>query len=98
MGFSLLKNQVKNCSLGYMEQAPSRGHEASPQSGLGVGCKLCSSSKNLRGLYVSAQARRMGISFSFSIVEVSLFLSLQSKNEQAVPWPGSKHVKKHPDL
>ena len=25
-----------------MEQAPSRGHEASPQSGLGVGCKRCS--------------------------------------------------------
>ena len=28
--------QVKNYSPGYMEQAPSRGHEASPQSGLGV--------------------------------------------------------------
>ena len=42
--------QVKNCSPGYVEQAPSRGHEASPQSGLGVGCKLCSSSKQLRGL------------------------------------------------
>ena len=29
--------QVRNYSPGYMEQAPSRGHEASPQSGLGVG-------------------------------------------------------------
>ena len=27
-----------------------QGHETSPQSGLGVGCKLCSSSKKLRGL------------------------------------------------
>ena len=27
------------------EQAQSRSHGASPQSGLGVGCKLCSSSK-----------------------------------------------------
>ena len=32
-----------------MEQAPSRGHEASPQSGLGVGCKRCSSSHLSRG-------------------------------------------------
>ena len=38
-------SQVKNYSPGYMDQAPSRGHEASPQSGLGVGCKLFSSSK-----------------------------------------------------
>ena len=28
----------------YVDRAPSRGHEASEQSGLGVGCKLCSSS------------------------------------------------------
>ena len=36
---------VKNYSPGYMEQTPRRGHEAnSTQSGLGVGCKLCSSS------------------------------------------------------
>ena len=39
------KSQARNCSSGYMEQARSRGHEASPQSGLGVGCKMCSSSK-----------------------------------------------------
>ena len=37
--------QVRNYSPGYMEQAKSRGHEASPQSGLGMGCKLLSSSK-----------------------------------------------------
>ena len=36
--------KVRNYSPGYMEQAPSRGHEASPQSGLGVGCNLYSSS------------------------------------------------------
>jgi hypothetical protein len=30
-------SQVKNCSPGYMEQSPSRGHDASLQSGLGVG-------------------------------------------------------------
>ena len=44
-GISEHPSQVKNCSLKYMEQAPIRGHEASPQSGLKVGCKLCSSSK-----------------------------------------------------
>ena len=34
-------NQVRNRSLGNMEEeAPSTGHEASPQSGLGVGCKV----------------------------------------------------------
>ena len=42
---SLDKRQDKNYSPEYMEQAPSTGHEASPQSGLGVGCKLYSSSK-----------------------------------------------------
>ena len=48
MAYWLLKSsQVKNDSPRYMEQAPSRGHEVSPQSGLGVGCKLCSSSKKL---------------------------------------------------
>ena len=56
-----------------MEQASSRGHEASPQSGLGVGCKRCSSSKKLRGLSVRAQARRISISLSFS---VAFFFSL----------------------
>ena len=40
----------RSLSPGYMEQAPSRGHEASPQSGLGVGCKLCSISKKLRNV------------------------------------------------
>ena len=51
-----------------MEQASSRGHEASPQSGLGVGCKQCSSSKKLLGgLSVRAQARRISISLSFSV-------------------------------
>ena len=64
-----------------MEQAPSRGHDASPQSGLGVGCNLCSSSKKLfssskklRGLSVREQARRMGTSPGFSVVGVSSIL------------------------
>ena len=70
-----VSSQVKNYSPGYMEQAPSRGHKASPQSGLGVGCKLCSSSKKLRGLGVRAQARRISISLSFSVLGVSSFLS-----------------------
>ena len=61
-------SQVKSYSLGYMEQAPSRGHEASPQSGLGVGCKLCSSNKKLRGLSVRAQARRISIFLSHSLL------------------------------
>ena len=58
-----------------MEQASSRGHEASPQSGLSVGCKLCSSSKKLRGLGVRAQARHISTSLSFSVVRISSFLS-----------------------
>ena len=57
-----------------MEQASSRGHEASPQSGLGVGCKRCSSSKKLRGLSVRAQARRISISLSFSVAFLFSFL------------------------
>ena len=56
-----ISQEVTNCSPGYMEQAPSRGHEASPQSGLGVGCKLYPSSKKLPGLSVRAQARRISI-------------------------------------
>ena len=47
---ALRSSQVRSYSSGYMEQAPSRGHEASTQSGLGVGCKLLSSSEKLRGL------------------------------------------------
>ena len=42
------QSQVRNCSPGLMEQTPSRGHEASPQSRLGVGCMRCSSSKTAR--------------------------------------------------
>ena len=61
------KSRVKNHSPGYMEQAPSRGHEASPQSELGVRYKRCSSSKELRGLSVRAQARRINTSPSFSV-------------------------------
>ena len=51
------------------------GYEASPQSGLGVGCMRCSSSKKPRGLDVRAQARRISISLSFSVAGVSSFLS-----------------------
>ena len=40
-------DQIRNYSSGYMEQATSRGYEASPQSGLGVGWELCSSSKKV---------------------------------------------------
>jgi len=54
-----------------MEQAPSRGHKASPQSGLGVGCKRCFSSKELRWLSVRANARRISTSLSFSAAVVS---------------------------
>ena len=43
-----------------LEQAPSRGHEASPQSGLDVGYKLRSSRKELCGLSVRAQAPLQG--------------------------------------
>ena len=66
-------SQVQIHSPGNMEQASSRGHEASPQSGLGVGCKRCSSSIKLRGLSVRAQARRISISLSFSVAFFSFF-------------------------
>ena len=46
---------IRNYSPENMEQAPSRGHEASPQSRLGVGCKWCSSRKKLRGLSVPCE-------------------------------------------
>ena len=59
-----------------MEQASSRGHEASPQGGLGVGCKLCFSSKKLRELNVRVQARRISISLSLSVAGVSSFQSI----------------------
>ena len=63
------KSQVRNYSPGYTGQAPSRGHEASPQSGLGVGCMLCSSSKKLRWRGVRSQTRRISTSLSFSVAE-----------------------------
>ena len=68
--------QVRNYSPGYMEQTPSRGHKASPQSGLVVGCELYiySCSEKLRGLSVRAQAQRISISLSFSVVGVFPFL------------------------
>ena len=52
-----------------------QGHEASPQSGLGVGCKWCSRSKKLRGLSVRAQARCISISLSFSVAFFPPFFS-----------------------
>ena len=42
-------SQVRNRSLGCTEQAPSRGHEASSQSGLDVDCKLLSSRRSFVG-------------------------------------------------
>ena len=45
-----LEVKARNFSPGNMEQAPSRGHEASSQIGRGVGCKRCSSRKKLLGL------------------------------------------------
>ena len=84
-----------------MEQAPSRGHEASPQSGLGVGCKLCSSSKKLRGLSVRAQARRISMFLLFSVVGVSLFLSFprsamrQESGESSQATETLKNISSH---
>jgi hypothetical protein len=40
-----LSGQVRNYSPGFMEQAPSRGNEAIPHSGLGASYRPCSSSK-----------------------------------------------------
>ena len=61
--------------MGYMGQSPSRGHGASPQSGLSVGCMLCSSSKKLRGLSLREQAWRLSIPPSISVAGVSSSLS-----------------------
>ena len=55
-----------------MEQASSRGHEAGPQSGLGMGCERCSSSIKLRGLSARAQARRISTSLPFPVAGVFL--------------------------
>ena len=55
--FFFVGGRFKNNSPGYIKQAPSRGHKASPQSGLGVGCKLCSSSKK-GGVKQAARAGR----------------------------------------
>ena len=68
-------SQVKNYSPENMEQAPSRGHEASPQSGLDGGCKRRFSSSKPHELIVRVQARRIIIYISFSVAEVSSFLS-----------------------
>ena len=45
------------------------------KSGLGVGCKLRSSSKKLCGLSAQAQARSISIYLSFSVAGISSFLS-----------------------
>ena len=56
--------QVCNCSPGYMEQAPSRGHGASPQSGLGVGWEAAKAECTCAGAAhkqeVGARQRRRG--------------------------------------
>ena len=67
MTLSIKPSQVKNNSPGNTEQAPSRGHKASPQSGLDMGFKRCSSSKELRGLIASAQTRSISTSLSFPV-------------------------------
>ena len=71
---SMVPGHVKNYSPGYIEQAPSRGHGASPQSLLGVGWKLFSRSKILRWLSVRAQARRISTSPSFSLLRGFLWM------------------------
>ena len=78
---------VRSYSPGYMEQAPSRGHEASTQSGLGVGCKLCSSSKSFVGwVYV----RRHGVSGNilYLVVLNGAFLRLRDGNGEEAVWRG----------
>ena len=75
-----------------MEQAPSRGHEASPQSGLGVGCKLCSSRKKLRGLGVRAQVRRISIADGLRIKNCTPGSPL----DQVDPPPSNRNLYRHP--
>ena len=68
------RRQVKS---GSMEQASSRGHETSPQNGLGVGCRRCpSTKKKLRGLGLRApQARCVCMPPSFPVAGASSLLS-----------------------
>ena len=75
-----------------MEQVLSRGLEASPHSGLGVSCKLCYSSKKLRGLGVRAQAWRISTLLSFSVAWVSSFMSPQrSDTALHIPTKSRNH-------
>ena len=62
--------QLKNCFPKNMKQGPGRIREASPQSGLGEGCKRCSRSRKLRGLSLHAQARRTSISLLLTLPRV----------------------------
>ena len=79
-------SQVKNYCLGYMGQAPSRGHEASLQSGLRAGSMLCSCSRKLRGLSAHAQARRISSPPSFSVAGVSPFMYLLRSAMRRGAW------------
>ena len=69
-----------------MQGAWVSGCGCSPQSGLGVGCKLCSSSKKLRGLSARAHARRMSIYLSFSVAGVFSFLSSPRSAMRCGAW------------
>ena len=75
--------QLASGPLGYMERTSSSGHEASPQSGLGVGCRRCPNSKELCGLNVRVEARRLSTSISFPVARVTSFLSLPAQRDKA---------------
>ena len=59
------------------------GHEAGPQSGLGVGCARCPSSKKTSWAGCTAQARRKGIYFSLYVAGVSSFYSSFAQSDEA---------------
>ena len=68
-------SQVRNLSLGNMEQAPRRGHKPSLQSGLGRAASgVPVAKKKLRGLGIREQAQRI-TPLSFFFAGVSSFLS-----------------------
>ena len=75
-----------------MGQAPSKGHEARVQSGLGAGCSCAQAKKELRGMRARAQALRISTPPSFPVAGVSLFMSPPRSAMRRGAWkPGARN-------
>ena len=83
----VMDSQASNYSPGYMEQAPSRSHEASPQSGLGFGLqaflqqqKAARAECTCAGVYGWAQAVPRSMPCVLRIPEHLKYLKTQAIN------------------